>query len=81
MGGVGRADSGVGRGQEGLVVKVSASMDRRTPASRTTARLVGTPQREFDDEEDELTELELTEDELELTWLPEPLEVVEVETE
>jgi hypothetical protein len=56
-------------------------MDRRTPASRTTARLVGTPQREFDDEEDELTELELTEDELELTWLPEPLEVVEVETE
>jgi len=44
--------------------------------------MVGTPQREFDeDEEDEFTELELTEDELELTWVLEPLEVVEFETE
>jgi len=57
-------------------------MDRRRPASWTTARIAGTPQREFDeDEEYELTELGLTEDELELTWLPEPLEFVEVETE
>ena len=51
-------------------------MDRRRPASQTTARMVGTPQREFDeDEEDKFTELELTEDELEL------LDVVEVATE
>ena len=57
-------------------------MDRRGPASQTTARTVGAPQREFDeDEEDEFTELELTEDELEFTWLPELLEDVEVETE
>ena len=57
-------------------------MERRRPASQTTARKRGTPPRELaEGEEYGFTGRDVAEDELELTWLPEPFELVEVETE